>query len=143
MATTVKSANSSRSIMALNELLNQYSSINTVKNYRLGLRKFFIPIYGGTFSHCDPGILNVYCERYLAEIHDGRDYIGDLISFQKSIDVPKTQGVYTAAGREWLLFHDIELSQKQQRILAKSKLTNEAVTNKKLFTISDLRKFIF
>ena len=104
------------------EYINSYPKKRTRQSKRSGLISFFDHIYGrpeewvGKKKVKDITPYDVYSNKYLSE---KRDYIKDIIGYIASDDCPKGMGIkpYVSAIKEFLLFNDIELTQKQERMI--------------------------
>ena len=108
--------------MKMIEFINSYPKKGTRQVKRSGLISFFDHIYGRPGEWIGKKIVkdltpyDKYSYKYLSE---KRDYTKDIISYIAGDNSPKGMGIkpYVSAVKEFLLFNDIELTQKQERMI--------------------------
>lgn len=129
----------------ISDFADQYTSMSTRTSYTTSVCVFLAMIYQ---VNREPkitrdllGRYEDFADRYFSE---ERDYSKDLIRFASSMAgrPPKTARQYLSAVKEWLVFHDVEISERDLRKVRQRTPKGGAVTIQRDLEIEGLRSLL-
>jgi len=120
------------------DFIDQYSNRNTRKGYTGAVRRFLASVYG---EPTDPADWEHLADRYFSE---DRDYQGDLLRFagNQGDSAPKTVRARITAIKEFFIFSDIEIREKQIRAIRKRIPKGGAITVEKDLDVTTLQSIV-
>lgn len=138
-------------IKKVDDFIESYTSKNTKAGYRSAVSLFLAYIYDYPLVDRSQrgnkeviakqrADIEVLAARYFLE---GRDYAEDLKNFNSAFartHAPKSSQYYYSVIREFLLYHDVELTEKQNRAVYKRVKRGQAITEEHYLTREELRK---
>ena len=133
--------------------LDQYAKPATRSSYRGGVYAFLSFLYGferqgKRISDDEKNVAEALADKYFLE---GRNHAQDLVAFNNHCEgkfAPTTASYYQTAVREFLVFNDVNITEKERRVLKKKirrggPISQEAAMNKEtirqLLNVCDLK----